>query len=289
MGGMGMNAQTAGAAPGRNRVAGKVAIVCGAGSIGEGWGNGKAAAVTYAREGAKVLAVDFRRQAADETVALIRGEGGEATAHAADVTDEAAVAGLVEACLEAYGRIDILHNNVGGQGTGRSLGSITVDDWNATFARNVTSCMLTCRAVVPVMAGQGGGAIVNIASIAGIRHLNVPTAVYSATKGAMVEFTRNIAIQHAGDGVRANCVLPGYIDTPFIRRLVDGRPSYSYKGFETAEAYCAARDAVVPLGRMGTGFDVAQASLFLASDDASYITGTELVVDGGVTATCPGV
>jgi len=274
---------------GRSRVAGKVAIVVGAGSVGEGWGNGKAAAVTYAREGARVFAVDFRPGAAEETVALIRGEGGAATAHAADVTDEAAVAGLVETCLDAYGRIDILHNNVGGQGIGRSLDSITVEDWNATFARNVTSCMLTCRAVVPVMARQGGGAIVNIASIAGIRHLNVPTAVYSATKGAMIEFTRNIAIQHARDGVRANCVLPGYIDTPFIRRMVDGRPSYTYKGYATAEEYCAARDAVVPLGRMGTGFDVAQASLFLASDDASYVTGTELVVDGGVTATCPGV
>jgi len=284
-----MNAQTDGPAAGRNRVAGKVAIVTGAGSVGDGWGNGKAAAVTYAREGAKVFAVDFRAPAATETVALIRGEGGEATAHVADVTDEQAVAGLVQACLDAYGRIDILHNNVGGQGTGRSLDSITVEDWNATFARNVTSCMLTCRAVVPVMARQGGGAIVNIASIAGIRHLNVPTAVYSSTKGAMIEFTRNIAIQHARDGVRANCVLPGYIDTPFIRRLVNGKPSYTYKGYETAEEYCAARDAVVPLGRMGTGFDVALASLFLASDDAAYITGTELVVDGGVTATCPGV
>jgi NAD(P)-dependent dehydrogenase (short-subunit alcohol dehydrogenase family) len=275
--------------PSRNRLAGKVAIVSGAGSIGDGWGNGKAAAFVYGKEGARVLCVDYRLDAAQETVALIEQAGGEALAHQADMTDEAAVKGMIDACVAAWGRIDILHNNVGGQGTGRSLASITLGDWNATFARNVTSAMLTCRAVVPVMESHGGGAIVNIASIAGIRHLNVPTAVYSATKGAMIEFTRNIAIEHAGSGVRANCVLPGYIDTPFILRLVEGRPSYTYKGYSSAEEYRAARAAVIPSGRMGTGFDVAYAALFLASDEASHITGTHLVVDGGVTATCPGV
>ena len=185
--------------------------------------------------------------------------------------------------------VDILHNNIGGQGTGRRLDTITVDDWNETFARNVTTAMLTCRAVVPIMEQQGGGAIVNISSIAAIRHLNVPTAVYSMTKGAMIEFTKNIALQYAGKGIRANCVLPGYIDTPFIQRIVDGRPAYTYKGFETADEYRAARDAIIPSGRMGTGFDVAYASLFLASEEASHITGTHIVVDGGVTATSPGV
>jgi len=275
--------------PSRNRVAGKVVIVSGAGSVGEGWGNGKAAAYVYGKEGARVLCVDFRGDAAEETAALIRDAGGEALAYQADVTDERSVEAMVERCLAEWDGVDILHNNVGGQGTGRSLESITVDDWNATFARNVTSAMLTCRAVAPVMEQGGGGAIVNIASIAGIRHLNVPTAVYSATKGAMIQFTRNIAIEHARKGVRANCVLPGYIDTPFIRRIVDGKPSYTYKGYKTAEEYCSARDAVIPSGRMGTGFDVAYASLFLASDEASHITGIELTVDGGVTATCPGV
>ncbi len=275
--------------PGRNRVAGKIAIVSGAGSVGNGWGNGKAAAFVYAKEGAKVLCVDFRQDAALQTAELIRAAGGEAIAHAADVTDEDAVQALVDRCLAEWGRVDILHNNVGGQGTGRGLDTITVGDWNETFARNVTSAMLTCRAVVPAMESQGGGAIVNIASIAGIRHLNARTAVYSATKGAMIQFTKNIALQHARAGVRANCVLPGYIDTPFILRQVNGRPSYTYKGYETAEAYRAARNEIIPSGRMGTGFDVAYASLFLASDEASHITGIELTVDGGVTATCPGV
>ena len=136
---------------------------------------------------------------------------------------------------------------------------------------------------------EAGGSIVNISSIAGIRHLNVPTAVYSMTKGAMIQFTQNIALQYAKAGIRANCVLPGYIDTPFIKRIVDGRPAYEYKGFETADDYRAARDEIIPSGRMGTGFDVAYASLFLASDEATHITGTYLVVDGGVTATAPGV
>jgi NAD(P)-dependent dehydrogenase (short-subunit alcohol dehydrogenase family) len=274
---------------GRNRLAGKVALVVGGGSIGPGWGNGKAAAVLYGLEGARVLVVDNRQEAADETVDIIRGAGGEAAAFAADASDENAVAAFVKACADTYGRIDVLHNNVGGQGTGRSLKTITVADWNATLARNLTSAMLSCRAAVPVMEEQGGGSIVNISSIASMRHLNVPTAVYAAAKGGLNEFTKNIALQHAHKGVRANCVLPGYIDTPFIRRKIGGRPNYEIKGFKTPEEYSAARDKVIPLRRMGTAWDVAYACLFLASDESSYVTATTIVVDGGVTATCPGV
>lgn len=275
--------------PGRNRLEGKVAIVTGAGSIGDGWGNGKAAAYVYAKEGAKTFCVDFRLEAAEQTVKQIEAIGGKAIAYAADVTDEAAVNAMVDACMEAWGRVDILHNNVGGQGVGRSLETITVEDWNATFARNVTSAMLTCKAVMPIMEKQKDGSIINISSIAALRHLNSNTAVYSSTKGAMIEFTKNIAIQHAVSGVRANCVCPGYIDTPFIRRLVNGKPSYTYKGYTSAEEYSAARDAIIPSGRMGTGFDVAYAALFLASDESTHITGTHVTVDGGVTQTCPGV
>lgn len=274
----------------RHRLTGKVAIVAGAGAIGEGWGNGKATAFVYGKEGAKVFCVDNRLEAAEDTAARIRVLGGDAVAWEADVTDEAAVTKLVEQCVDNWGTVDILHNNIGGQGTGRQLDTITLEDWNETFSRNVTTAMLTTRAVVPIMKeNQNGGAIINISSIAGIRHLNVPTAVYSMTKGAMIQFTQNIALQYACDGIRANCILPGYIDTPFIQRMVNGRPNYQYKGYATADEYRAARNAVIPSGRMGTGFDVAYASLFLASDDATYITGTELVVDGGVTATAPGV
>ena len=183
----------------------------------------------------------------------------------------------------------MLHNNVGGSGTGRSLDDITLADWNATIARNLTSAMLSCRAVLPTMLAQGRGAIVNVSSVAAIRHLGVPTAVYAAGKAGLNGFTQNIALHYAAKGVRANCVLPGYIDTPFIRRPIGGEPNYKRKGFATAEAYAAARDRTIPMGRMGTGWDVAHAALFLASDEAAYITGTTLVVDGGVTATCSGV
>lgn len=275
-------------APGRGRLNDKVAVVMGAGSIGEGWGNGKAAAVVFAREGAKVLVVDYRADAAEETVAIIRQQGGTAKSCIADATSERDVARVFETCIGEFGRVDVLHNNVGGQGTGRAISNITLSDWNETLARNLTSAMLSCQAAAPHMEQSGGGAIVNVSSISALRYLSVPTAVYSAAKGGLNEFTKNIAIQLAPKRIRANCVLPGYIDTPFIRRLVNGRPSYEVKGYKTAEEYGAARNAIVPVGRMGTGWDVAYAALFLASDEASYITATTLVVDGGVTSVCPG-
>ena len=271
------------------RVKGKVALVAGAGSIEPGWGNGKAAAVLYAREGAKVFAVDYRLEAAEETRAIIEAEGGACATFAADVTSEADVKAMVDTCVDTFGRIDILHNNVGGQGPGRWVLDIERDDWDAVLARNVTSVLLTCKAVIPIMVRQGGGAIVNISSIASMRHVNVPTASYSAAKGAVNQLTQNLALQYADKHIRANCVLPGYIDTPFTRRLVAGKPSYEYKGYTSAEEYRRPRDGIVPLGRGGTAWDVAQAALFLASDDADYITGVMLPVDGGVTATCPGV
>ena len=274
---------------GRGRMDGKVVLVMGGGSILPGWGNGKAAAVLYAVEGAKVVVVDARNEAAQETADVIEKAGGQAIGLAGDAASETDVARVVESCMTKHGRIDVLHNNVGGQGAGRALDTITVPDWNETMARNLTSAMLSCREVMPIMVAQGGGAIVNVSSIASIRHLNVPTAVYAAGKGGLNAFTQNIALQYAGRGVRANCVLPGYIDTPFINRQVKGKPNYEYKGFKSAAEYAKARNKMIPIGRMGTGWDVAYAALFLASDEAAYITGTTLVVDGGVTATCPGV
>ncbi len=267
--------------PGRGRLNGKVVLVAGGGSIGPGWGNGKAAAVVYAREGAKVAVTDWRTEAAQETVDIIRDNGGEAIAVTGDATSEEDVARMVGETIAAYGRIDVLHNNVGGSGTGKHLGDMTLEDWNATMARNVTSAMLMCREVVPHMEKQGGGSIVNISSISSLRHLNVPTAVYAAGKGALNELTKNIALHYAGKNIRANCVLPGYIDTPFIRREINGKPAYEYKGYTNAKDYAADRGKIIPMQRMGTGWDVAHAALFLHSDEAAFITGIGLVVDGG--------
>lgn len=275
--------------PGRGRLNGKVALVIGGGSVGEGWGNGKAAAFVYAREGAKVAVVDVRLSAAEETVSLIKDAGGDAIALAGDMTTESDVAQVVQDTLTRFGRIDILHNNVGGSGTGKHLGNITLEDWNLTLARNLTSAMLTCRAVVPHMEAQGGGSIINISSISSLRYLNVPTTVYSTAKGALNEFTRNISAHYAPKGIRANCILPGYIDTPFINRKLGGRPNYELKGFKSADDYAQARNAIIPMKRMGTGFDVAYAALFFASDESAYVTGQMLVVDGGVTTVCAGV
>ena len=270
------------------RVAGKTALVTGAGSIGPGWGNGKAAAVLYAREGAKVLCVDNRLAAAEETRDIVEGEGGTAVAHEADVTDEGGIAAMVAACIDAFGRIDILHNNVGGSGPGAALTEVALDDWNDTLGRNVTGAFLAMRAAIPHMEAEGGGAIVNISSIAGLTHIGVPSTSYSAAKGALNELTKNIAIQYAARNIRANCVAPGLMKTPFILREKDGVPNHIRKGYATPDEYHAARAAVIPMRRMGDAWDVAKAALFLASDDAAYITGQCLVVDGGVTATSPG-
>ena len=198
-----------------DRVKGKVAIVTGAGSVGPGWGNGKAAAVLYAREGAKVFLVDYNPDAASETKGIIEQEGGECTAFEADVTDSEAVERMAEACIESYGRIDILHNNVGIIEVGGPV-EISEENWDRLMAVNVKGAFLTCKFCIPHMERQGGGAIVNISSIAGIRYTGYPSVSYNASKGAINQFTQNIAMQYAQKGIRANCVLPGLMNTPFI-------------------------------------------------------------------------
>ena len=260
------------------RVQDKVAIVTGAGSIGPGWGNGKAAAVLYAREGARVLAVDLNRSAADETSEIICQEGGQATAIEADVTDGQQVQAVVARCQEIYGRIDILHNNVGVPDVG---GPEEIDEarWDRSLAVNVRSMYLTCRYCLPVMVTQQQGSIVNISSIASLRFIGYPCVSYSASKGAVNQLTQNIAIQYAEQGIRANCVLPGLMHTPQIEHYI--RAGYGGNLDDMIEQ----RNQLVPMKKMGDAWDVARAALFLASDEARYITGTELVVDGGITCT----
>ncbi|KMO36238.1 3-oxoacyl-ACP reductase [Methylobacterium variabile] len=257
------------------KLEGRVAIVTGAGSIGEGWGNGKAASVLFAREGATVVALDINPTAAEETCRLIREEGGSAMPFVGDVARDADVKALVEATLRAHGRIDILHNNVGINRTAATT-QLSEADWDLVMAVNLKSMFLTCRAVLPIMEKQGRGAIVNVSSVAALRYARIPYLAYSTSKGAILPFTRTIALEYAKRGVRANVILPGLMDTPMVWASMKDE----YPGGR--EAMVRERNAQVPMGRMGDAWDVARAALFLASDDARFITGAELVVDGGM-------
>ena len=259
------------------RLKDKVVIVTGAGSSGPGWGNGKAAAVLFAREGAKVFAVDLRPEAVQETKSIIEQEGGDCTSCVADVSSGQEVKTLVEDCIEAYGRVDVLHNNVGILAVGGPE-EISEEVWDRLTVVNLKSMFLTCKYALPHMVKQGHGAIVNISSIASIRYTGYPSVAYNATKGAVNQLTQNIAVQYAAKGVRANCVLPGLMNTPMIQQPL--KDAYGAGG---AEEMTRRRDEVVPMGKMGDAWDVAYASLFLASDEAKYITGALLVVDGGLT------
>ena len=261
----------------------KVAIVTGAGSVGPGWGNGKATAVLLARQGAKVFAIDVNESAARETCALIAEEGREATPHRCDMTRADDVEAAVNACLERYGRIDILVNNVGGSAAGDPV-TMSEEVWHAQIDLNLTTAFLGCKYVLPVMERQRAGAIVNISSIAGLRqHVDGRVNVaYSATKAGLMGFSHSVAMKYVKKGVRCNTVVIGVMHTPLVeQRLV------RQLGAADAEALIAQRHGQVPIGRMGDAWDAAHAVLFLVSNEARYITGTEIIVDGGISAARP--
>lgn len=261
------------------RLAEKVAIVVGAGQLpGATMGNGRATALVFAREGAKVLCVDRDEDSAAETVEMIRREGGEAEPCRADVTDEASLEAAVARCLSRYARIDVLHNNVGISVAGgdAEVTELTEEAFDRIMAVNLRGTVMACKHVLPVMREQRKGVILNISSISAYE--KYPWVTYKASKAGMIAFTKQLAIQNAEYGVRANVILPGLMDTPMAvdtRAQAWGRPR---------EEIAAERNARVPLGhKMGTGWDVAYAALFLASDEAGFITGVELPVDGGST------
>jgi NAD(P)-dependent dehydrogenase (short-subunit alcohol dehydrogenase family) len=262
-----------------DRLKGKTGMVVGAGSIGPGWGNGKATAVTFAREGAQVFCVDRNPAAAEETVKIIAGEGGKATAFTADVTRGSNIEAMVKACLATYGRIDVLDNNVGIAEMGSVVG-VTEAEWDRVFAVNLKSAYLAMKHVIPVMVRQGGGSIINISSIASIRHVGISYVSYGTSKAAMNQMTRTTAVEFAAKHVRVNAILPGLMKTPMVEHSAG--LAQSYAGGDV-EAMWRARDAQVPMGHMGDAWDVANAALFLASDESKYVTGIELVVDGGIT------
>lgn len=260
------------------KLAGRVALVFGAGSVGEGWGNGKAAAAAYARQGARVVAVDRVAEAAQATQDAIRAEGHEAVGVQADVTSLADIQRVVDQALSLYGQIDVLHNNVGitSQGGPVETGE---DVWDRVMTVNVKSMFLTCKAVLPHMEARGSGAIINIGALGGVRWTGYAYCAYAASKGAVNSFTQSVALQYAAKGIRANCILPGVMDTPHIYQQISGF-------YQNTQEMVQARNKLSPTGRMGDGWDVAHAAVFLASDEARYINGVELFVDGGMHARC---
>lgn len=257
-----------------NRVTDRVALVIGAGSRGPGWGNGKAAAVVYAREGARVFAVDINEAAANETRDIIASEGGACAVGVADVTDPAAVERIVNECVRAYGQIDILHNNQGIAEVGGPV-ETPLEKFQHVMDVNLTSMFLTCKHVLPIMERQRRGVITNISSVASIRWSGTPYIGYYASKAAVNHFTTAVALQYAKTGIRANAILPGLMNTPMIHDALGKREP-------DLEAVLKKRDAACPMGHMGDAWDVAYAALFLASDEAKYITGIQLPVDGGI-------
>ena len=259
------------------RLTGKIAIVVGAGqSPGEGMGNGRATVLRFAQEGAKVMALDRNLASAEETAAMAKKDGGDCVAFEADVTKETTLQAAIAAAHQRWGRVDILHNNVGVSIAGGDASplEITEEAFDRIAAINLRGTIMACKHALPIMRQQRSGAIINISSVAAWE--SYPFVAYKATKAGMIAFTQQLAIQNAAFGIRANVILPGLMDTPMA---VDTRARTSGK---PRAQVAAERDARVPLrGRMGTAWDVANAALFLASDEASFITGVALPVDGG--------
>lgn len=257
------------------RLAEKVAVVVGAGQTpGSTIGNGRATSLLFARQGARVLLVDRDQASAEDTRVMIEAEGCTAVVYAADITDESQAAGIPAACLGAFGRLDVLVNNVG-IGAGDS-GVVSMDRgvWDRIFEVNLTGLMLTCKHVIPVMREQGGGSIVNISSIAAVTSTRM--AAYTSSKAAVNALTMHLAGANARHGVRVNAIMPGLLDTPMAIESISAATGVD------VEQVRAGRHAVVPLGKhMGTAWDTAYAALFLASDEAGFVTGAVLPVDGG--------
>ncbi|MFD7811917.1 SDR family NAD(P)-dependent oxidoreductase [Streptomyces sp. NPDC059785] len=286
-----MTADAPGAAPGprpdsdahgprRGRLADRIAVISGAGSVGPGWGNGRATAIVFAREGATVYLTDRDEDALEVTARQIREEGGTAHTQVLDVTDPDGVQGYLEETARRAGRIDVLVNNVGGSRHG-GVAELSLEDWDSQLRTNLTTAFLACRSVVPIMRRGGGGAIVNTASASGQRWTGAAQVGYASAKAAVIQLSRVTAVQYAPDGIRVNTVVPGQLHTPMVEARLAGQRAGGDVGKLLAQ-----RQARIPLGFMGDGRDTAYAALFLASDEARFVTGTEIVVDGGMTARC---
>lgn len=263
-----------------DRLKGKTALVLGAGVAGEGWGNGNATAMTFAREGAKVVCADMNEEAAAKTAQLLREEGFEALHVRADVASFEDLRRAVDTTVDGYGRIDVLHYNAGMSGRGGPL-ETTEETWDRVYDVNVKGAFLACKLVIPHMRKQGGGSIVHISSIASVGWTGHALLSYQSSKAALNQLTRMVAVQHGAEGIRCNCILPGLIDSPRIHQTV--LPVFG----GDVEKMRESRASAVPMKRMGDVWDVANAALFLASDESKYVTGILMPVDGGITCSLP--
>ncbi|WP_235610783.1 SDR family NAD(P)-dependent oxidoreductase [Bordetella sp. H567] len=259
----------------KKRLEGKVCIIVGGGQQPGGTiGNGRATAERFAEEGATLLVVDINPEWAQDTLDAVRKLGGEASILQADITQEDQCQAIARTCMDRYGRIDVLHNNVGRSTGDRRTTDLEVEAWDAIMAMNLKGMFMTCKHALPFMIARKSGCIINISSTSSLAAR--PTLTYKTSKGAVNTMTQHLAMENAPHGIRANAILPGLIDTPMAierRARERGVPR---------EQVRAERDALVPLGHMGTAWDVANAAVFLASDEASYITGVLLPVDGGL-------
>lgn len=262
------------------RLQDRIAIVTGAGCVGPGWGNGRAIAVRFAEEGARIFAVDRDLDTVRETIDRVKAVGGEIVTHQCDVTGAASVEAMVKTCLDRFGRIDILVNNVGGSAHGGPV-EMSEEVWDAQVDHNLKSVFLTLKYVLPVMERQQSGAVVNIASTSGLRWTGAAQVAYAATKAGVIQLSRVVAVQYADKGIRVNTVVPGQLHTPMVEARLAG-----HRAGGDVEALLKTRLERIPIGFMGDGRDTANAALFLVSDEARFVTGTEIVVDGGMTARC---
>ncbi len=262
------------------RLEGKVALITGAGSVGPGWGNGRAAAVLFAREGATVVATDIDEGSFAETEALLRETGAEFVFARCDVTDSTAIAATVDTAMQRFGKIDVLVNNVGGSARGGAV-EMTEETWLKQLNYNLTSVFLMCKHVLPGMKSAGGGSIINTASTSGTRWTGAAQVAYAAAKAGVIQFSKVTAVEYAPHNIRVNTVVPGQMHTPMVESRLAGQ-----RAGGDLQALLAKRQSRIPLPFMGDGRDTAAAALFLASDEARFVTGTEIVVDGGMSARC---
>lgn len=263
-----------------DRLKGKVALITGAGSVGPGWGNGRAMTIRFAQEGAQVFAADIDETRLDETLSYAGDEKANIQKGLVDVMQSTSIERMVQECLQRFGRIDILVNNVGGSAKGGPV-EMTEEVWDTQVDYNLKSVFLTCKYVLPGMIQRGSGAIINMASTSGIRWTGSAQIAYAATKAGIIQFSKVLAVQYAKQNIRVNTIVPGQLHTP----MVETRLAKQRTGGDVA-TILEQRQARIPLPFMGDGMDTANAAVFLASEEARFITGTEIVIDGGMSAKC---